>query len=235
MDTEQLISTRRPRESLPDRGRGAVAALVVGLSLAAWGVIADVVGYVENPLIQVVLVAGNASGPWVAGAFVIGAVAARSGAGPAMAAIWAATGLVVADVSYYLGQVAVGNRSTADSVERALLTWGLIAAGAGVVLGAAGALWARPDRHGDTVAAVALGVVSGLLVAEAVYVVPYELDLANLDRLGYALVGVIVAVALVRLVPIGARRWFVQTLVVVGVVGSLVAATVMQMINAAIR
>ena len=235
MATDLALATHSasaPRGALTT---SAAAAASVAVALAAWGVVADVVGDVDNPLVLMFLLGGNLPGPWALAAFVVGAVAARSGARPLIAAFWAAASLVLADGLYYAGQVVVGTRSSADAVVSAAVTWGVVAVAAGGALGVAGAVWARPDRHGGDAGAVGIGVVAAVLLAEAASIMPRDLDLGQLGRTAYALVDALVAVMLVRLVARGAWPRFVQTVVVLGAVGALAAAWVLQMINGAIR
>ena len=158
----------RPASATVSAAGPALAAAAIALALGGWGVAADLVGATESPIWQLFLLGGNLPGPWVVGAFVIGAVAGRSGLQPWSGAVLAAGALVVADGLYYVGLVALGARSTTDAVASAATVWGWVAVVAGVALGAAGAIWARPDRHGERTGAVAMGLVAAVLIAEAI-------------------------------------------------------------------
>ena len=226
------------RRAAPGVGHGSPPAQrsplpPIAVALGGWGVAADLVGATESPIWQLFLLGGNLPGPWVVGAFVIGAVAGRSGLQPWSGAVLAAGALVIADGLYYVGLVALGARSTTDAVASAATVWGWVAVVTGVALGAAGAIWARPDRHGERTGAVAMGMVAAVLIAEAI-VLARGLDVSDLGRTAYAALDVVVAVSLAAVVARGHRMTFGLTVLVLGLVGAIGAGPALDVIRLAI-
>lgn len=131
-------------------------ASLMGVALGLFSVLGDRLP-LDTPLIVLVALA-NAVGPWVVVAFLVGSGELTARAGAAMGAI----ALLVAVACYYLAaQLALG--SVFVDPQRATAVWGAVALLVGGPLGAAGATWAAGGRR----AAAAVGLLSGLLLAEA--------------------------------------------------------------------
>ena len=132
-------------------------AVLLGAGLGLFSAFGDRMP-IDTPLVVLVALA-NAVGPWVVVAFLAGAATrtARSGATLGAAA------LVMAVATYYVTSTLAYGSDFVDPV-RAIVVWGVVALVVGPPLGAAGATWAA----GGPLAAPAVGLLSGLLLAEAI-------------------------------------------------------------------
>jgi hypothetical protein len=135
------------------------AALLLGAALGVGSMFADSLP-IDTPLIVLVAL-GNAAGPWLAVAFVAGALQRDVRVGAAAGLL----SLAVAVGAYYVSYVIRWGERMPDP-ELPALVWLAVAAVAGPLLGAAGGAWAAADRR-HRIAGVA--VLAGALLAEAVY------------------------------------------------------------------
>lgn len=135
-----------------------VVALAVagGVGLGLFSVVAD-----RPDVPGVVRWLGNVPGPWVVLAFAIGALAGTRLGGAVAAAIALASGVM----SYYVYLYTSGARPWLDTVEHAMLVWGLVAVAAGAAFGWAGGSWRRGARWERVLAVASL---CGVLTGEAV-------------------------------------------------------------------
>lgn len=144
---------------------GFVVFLGIALGLLAWA--ADHVS--SDSALPLAAGLGNLPSHWLAAAFLMGVVSRHQPTG----AIWAALGLAIAVVVYYLAISVAGDRPGAD-LSGAARAWLLVAVAAGPVFGFAGATWIV-GRPGQRPLAVAL--LAGALIGEALYIFD-ELDVA---------------------------------------------------------
>ncbi|MPZ52925.1 MAG: hypothetical protein GEU79_09375 [Acidimicrobiia bacterium] len=196
-----------------------VTAGILAVTLGVVCIAADVIAPDATPLVRAALFAGVGPAPWALVAFLVGAVAGRSGGGMITGMFWGVGSLLAADAIYYLGHVYLGTRSMSDTLVRSALVWGIVAIIAGVGFGAAGSLWANGS---PSVAGIALALVASTLVVEAAYLggrtvletiqsgaIPPG---ADRGRLLFAVVEGLLGVTLVVLAPRGGRLSFAVTL-----------------------
>jgi hypothetical protein len=139
----------------------AIALGVVGRAAAGAGLIAHA-GPVAEPVTKLGPWIIALGAPWLAVAWVLGAIARRIALG-AVAGALALVGGTGAWYAFTLWQV---GRGALDYTVPVGLAWGVAALGAGAVFGAAGAVW----RSGGTDLTRALGVsvLAGCLIGEAI-------------------------------------------------------------------
>jgi hypothetical protein len=125
--------------------------LGIALGMFSWG---------ADGLPSVLGALGNAVGPWLAVAFTAGALQPGLGRGAAAGAI----GLLTAVVVYYAAGL-LSWPGVPQELVSIVVAWLAVAAAAGPLLGAAGAVWAAGTRW----APIALGILAGGLGAEAAY------------------------------------------------------------------
>src|SRR4051812_27238034 len=98
--------------------------------------------------------------PWLATAFVVGALVR----GRRRAPLAAAAALVVAVATYYLVMYAVVGHTSGGYALRMFVAWSLAAAPAGAAFGLLGAMWRRAEPRRSTLATAAM---SGAFAGEA--------------------------------------------------------------------
>lgn len=212
--------------ALTDRLRRLAAAVLLGVAVGIFSSRADLLP--PDTLLHVVVVMGNAVGPWVVVGFAAGAVqgALRSGAAGG------AVALCVGVATYYAAALLTwGNRAPAFLPALAAL-WLVVAAMSGGVVGAAGGGWKAggPFRlHGPI-------FLAGALLAEAAYQFVQVEGWRGIDvaRTGVQIAAIDTTVALVvPLVLLERGRWVRAYLgsAAVGGVGFLVLAAVESMIR----
>jgi hypothetical protein len=145
--------------------RGILIAVATGVALGTFSVLSDY--FLQNPW----AIAGNIAGIWVIVAFLVGAFAMT---GPARnGAIGGLVALLAADLAYYAGTSIAWDMVGLSRLLPGVIVWGAVSVLAGPTAGAAGAVWRGRSFRGRTdwwLAAVAIGVVAGPLVAEGLYV-----------------------------------------------------------------
>jgi hypothetical protein len=202
------------------------AAVLLGVGIGLFSSRADLLP--SDTLLHVVVVMGNAIGPWVAVGFAAGAMQGDLRRG----AVGGAVALCIGIVTYYGAAILTwGDRAPAFLPAIALL-WLVVAAAAGGGVGAAGGAWATKGSYRS----IGPIILAGALLAEATWqFVQVEgwhgLDLA---RTGVQ-IGAIDALAAI-LVPIllverGRRAVAYLASVAVGAVGCLVLAGVESVIR----
>ena len=159
-----IEATKRVRPSTPSGRSVFLAALLVGIALGVFSLLAD--GIVGGRLFTIL---GNLAAPWGLAAFFVGYRAAS----PRQGALVGALALVVGVATYYLGGAIRGY-----VVAEANVVWTAIALVAGPIMGLCGSLVSN-HRERPPVAAVA--APSAMLVAEAIFLVidrrPWLFDL----------------------------------------------------------
>jgi hypothetical protein len=131
-------------------------ALLLGIALGAFSLVGDLLP-ADTPLVVLVAMA-NAIGPWVAVAFVAGAI----GGSPRGGAIAGSLALAAGVLTYYMGVLVVWGAVLAEP-GRATVAWGAVAFVTGATVGAAGGAW---SDAGHRWRAPAVGALVGLLLAE---------------------------------------------------------------------
>ncbi len=186
-----------------------VAAAILAVALGLVCIAADVMSPDTDPLVRAAQFAGVGPAPWAVVAFLVGAVAARSGGGVVTGMFWAVGALLLADGIYYLGHVYLDSRALSEVLVRSALVWAAVAVGAGVGFGAAGALWSNST---PSVAGVALALLGATLVVEAAYLAGPDLGAlvggaedTAVDR-GRALFGAVEIIAALGLILLAPRR-----------------------------
>ena len=182
-----------------------------------------------DTLLHVVVVMGNAVGPWVAVAFAAGALQGE----PRRGAMGGAIALCAGVATYYgAALVTWGDRAPAFIPQLAAV-WLGVAAASGVVVGGAGGGWAANGRYRS------LGpiILAGALLAEAAYRFVQVEGWRGVDmtRTGFQIAAIDTVLAL--LVPLallerGRRRMAYLGSVAVGAAGFLVLAAVDSLIRA---
>jgi hypothetical protein len=135
------------------------AAVLLGVGIGLFSSRADLLP--ANTPLHVVVALGNAIGPWVAVAFVVGAIQAGSRQGSVGGAIALAVGVA----TYYLAALLTWGPGVPSFLPQLLVVWLLVALIAGLAMGAVGGEWAAKGDHRS------LGpmLLSGALLAEAAY------------------------------------------------------------------
>jgi uncharacterized protein DUF6518 len=149
---------------------GLGAAILLGVVLGALSVVGDFTTD-DGPAILLNALA-NAMGLWVVTSFVAGVAAGR----PLAGIVAGVTALGVAVVTYYLGAVVFWADRVPD-LRVTVVVWLVAGLAAGSIFGGAGGTWAGAERRWRP---VAVGLLSGGLLAEAAY---YANDLATCDCL----------------------------------------------------
>ena len=212
--------------SLPSPFRRLAIAALLGVAVGLFSSRADLLP--ADTLLHVVVVMGNAVGPWVAVGFAAGALQRD----PRLGAVGGAIALCAGVATYYAAALLTwGDRAPAFLPALALL-WLLVAAVSGGAVGAAGAGWASNGRHRS----VGPIVLCGALLAEAAYqLVQVEvwhgvdmtrtgIQIAAIDTLAAVLVPVL-------LLERGRRPTAYLASLAVGAVGFLVLAGVESVIR----
>jgi hypothetical protein len=150
----------RARAQAPRIAASLLTAMIVVLFAACGGILLGLFSAIadrpEAP--GVIRWLGNVPGPWVLLAFGIGAVAGSRVGGAVAAVVALASGVM----SYYLYSYTSGARPWLDTVEHAMLWWGLVAVAAGIPFGWAGGSWRRGAPWERVLAVAALcGVLAG--------------------------------------------------------------------------
>jgi len=209
------------------RFRRLAVAVLLGLGIGLFSSRADLLP--PDTLLHVIVVMGNAVGPWVAVGFAAGAIQRDVRRGTAGGAI----ALCIGVATYYGAAVLTwGDRAPAFLPALAGL-WLVVAAVAGGGVGAAGGAWASKGRYRS----IGPIVLAGALLAEALWQFVQVEGWHGLDigRTGVQIAGVdLLGAALVPLVLLGRGRRAAAYLgsVAVGVVGFLVLAGVESVIRA---
>jgi hypothetical protein len=141
------------------------SAILLGIALGAFSLVGDLLP-ADTPLVVLVAMA-NAIGPWLAVAFVAGAIGGspRGGAiggSPRGGAIAGSLALVAGVLTYYAGVQVVWGAALAEP-GRATVAWGAVALVTGATVGAAGGAWSDAAHRWRS---PAVGALVGLLLAE---------------------------------------------------------------------
>jgi hypothetical protein len=198
-----------------------VVAVLLGVAVGLFSSRADLLP--ADTLLHVVVVMGNAIGPWVVVAFAAGAIQREPRQGAAGGAIALCAGVL----TYYGAALLTwGNRAPAFVPALALM-WLVVAAASGAGVGAAGGAWASNTRHRS------LGpiILAGFLLAEAAYQFVQVQGWTGIDmaRTGIqiaAIDGVVAALAPLVLLERGRRMAAYLAIIGVGVVGFFLIAAV---------
>jgi hypothetical protein len=172
-----------------------LGAAAVGLAVGGSTLGLQAVPLPEVPVLAAVMAVLNNSGSaWSAAAFVACAVLPVRGWGAALAGTLVLLG---ADVGYYAAATVFLRDDVSATALRGPAAWGVVALVAGPVFGWAGATW---RRGGDPWwRPVALGLLGGIFVAEALY---------HLVVLRYRVEGAVAFVAGVALMLGLGRSWW---------------------------
>jgi hypothetical protein len=212
--------------AVTDPIRRLAVAVLLGLGIGLFSSRADVLP--ADTVLHVVVVMGNAVGPWVVVGFAAGAIQAR----PRSGAVGGAVALCVGVATYYGAALLTwGDRAPAELPALALV-WLAVAAASGAAVGAAGGGWSASGRHW------LLGpiILAGALLAEATYQFVQVEGWLGIDvaRTGVQIAAIDAVAAL--LVPIvllarGRRLPAYVSSAVVGAAGFLVLAMVESLIR----
>jgi hypothetical protein len=145
-------------------GRDAAVVAAAGVGLGALSVGSDY--FLHNPWALI----GNVAGTWFAVAFAVGAFVGTESV--RRGALGGLVALVIATLAYYVGTSLAWDIVEVDRLIPGALVWGAIALLAGPIAGAAGAVWRRRIFRGRAdwwLAAVAVGMLSAVLMAEGLY------------------------------------------------------------------
>lgn len=139
--------------------RRSSVAILLGVGVGLFSSRADLLP--ADTLLHVVVVMGNAVGPWVAVGFAAGAVQRDPGRG----ALGGVLGLCAGVATYYVAALLTWGDSAPTFLPALALVWLAVATASGVAIGAAGGGWAAGGRYR------LLGpiVLAGALLAEAAY------------------------------------------------------------------
>ncbi|HUP83009.1 MAG TPA: DUF6518 family protein [Candidatus Limnocylindria bacterium] len=144
--------------------RGLLIAVAAGVALGSFSVFSDY--FLSNPW----AIAGNVAGTWVVVAFLVGAFAMKGAARDG--ALGGLVALLAADIAYYVGTSVAWDMVGLSRLLPGVITWGVVSVVAGPIAGGAGAVWRRKSFRGRSdwwLAATAIGVLAGPLVAEGLY------------------------------------------------------------------
>ena len=146
---------------MPPNGslRRIAVAVLLGLGVGLFSSRADLLP--ADTLLHLVVVMGNAVGPWVAVGFAAGAIQGE----PRRGALGGAIALCVGVATYYGAALLTWGDRAPTFLPTLALLWLAVAAASGGVLGAAGGGWASNGRY-RTVGPI---VLAGALLAEAAY------------------------------------------------------------------
>jgi hypothetical protein len=145
--------------SPPSPLRRAAVVVVLGVGVGIFSSRADLLP--ADTLLHVVVVMGNAVGPWVAVGFAAGAVQRDARLGSVAGAI----ALCVGVATYYMAALLTWGDRAPTFLPVLALVWLLVAAVSGGGVGAAGGAWASHGRYRS----LGLIVLVGALLAEAAY------------------------------------------------------------------
>ena len=178
--------------------------------------------------LHVVVVMGNAIGPWVAVGFAAGAIQRD----PRHGALGGGIALCAGVATYYAAAFLTWGDRAPTSLPQIALLWLVVAAASGGAVGAAGGGWASDGRY-RSVGPIILG---GALLAEALYQFVQVEGWRGIDmaRTGFQIAAVdTIAALLVPLVLVEHRRRPVAYLgsVALGALGFLVLAGVESLIR----
>ena len=212
--------------ALTDRFRRRAVAVLLGVAVGIFSSRADLLP--ADTLLHVVVVMGNAVGPWVVVGFAAGAIQGELRRG----AVGSAVALCVGVATYYGAALLTwGDRAPAFLPALAAL-WLVVAALSGGIVGAAGGGWAASGRY----RLVGPVILAGALLAEATYQFVQVEGWLGIDvaRTGVQIAAIDATVAiLVPMVLLDRSRWSTAYLgsVAVGGVGFLVLAAVESLIR----
>jgi hypothetical protein len=139
--------------------RRLVVAVLLGMGVGLFSSRADLLP--ADTLLHVVVVMGNAVGPWVAVGFAAGAIQGE----PRPGAVGGAIALCIGVATYYGAALLTWGDRVPTILPSLALVWLLVAAASGGIVGAAGGGWASGGRYrlpGPI-------VLAGALLAEAAY------------------------------------------------------------------
>jgi hypothetical protein len=139
--------------------RRLTVAVLLGVGLGLFSSRADLLP--ADTLLHVVVVMGNAVGPWVAVGFAAGAIQDE----PRRGALGGALALCAGVATYYGAALLTWGERAPTFLPGLLLVWLIVAATSGGVVGAAGGGWAAGGRY----RLVGPIVLAGALLAEAAY------------------------------------------------------------------
>ena len=209
--------------------RRLVVALLLGVAVGFFSSRADLLP--ADSLLHVVVVMGNAVGPWVAVGFAAGAIQGELRRG----VVGGAVALCAGVATYYGAAQLTWGAHVPSFLSQLAVVWLVVAAAAGGGIGAAGGGWAAKGRY-RTAGPV---VLAGALLAEAAYQFVQVEGWRGVDiaRTGFQIATVdAVAALLVPLVLLERRRRPKAYLgsVAVGAAGFLVLAAVEALIRSLI-
>jgi hypothetical protein len=212
--------------SAPSPLRRLAAAVLLGLAVGLFSSRADLLP--ADTLLHVVVVMGNAVGPWAAVGFAAGAVQRDTRVG----ALGGAIALSVGVATYYLAALLTWGDHAPAFLPALAMLWLVVAAVSGGAFGAAGGQWASNARYRS----VGPIVLAGALLAEVAYqLVQVEAWLGiDVTRTGVQIAAIDALAAV--LVPVlllerGRRRTAYLGGAAVGAVGFLVLAGVESVIR----
>jgi hypothetical protein len=213
--------------AVTDPFRRIAAAVVLGLGVGLFSSRADLLP--ADTLLHVMVVMGNAVGPWVAVGFAAGAIQGE----PRRGAVGGAVALCMGVATYYgAGLLTWGGHAPAFLPALAAL-WLVVAAASGGIVGAAGGGWAANGRYRS------LGpiILAGALLAESAYQFVQVEGWRGIDvaRTGVQIAGIDALAAIlvpVALLERGRRPLAYVGSVAIGGAGFLALAAVESLIKA---
>jgi hypothetical protein len=212
--------------AVTDPFRRLAVAVLLGLGVGLFSSRADLLP--ADTLLHIVVVMGNAVGPWVAVGFAAGAIQGEARRG----ALAGAIALCVGVATYYGAALLTWGDRAPEILPALALVWLAVAAASGGVVGAAGGGWAANGRY----RLVGPVVLAGALLAEAAYQFVQVEGWLGIDvaRTGVQIAAIDTLAAL--LVPLvllerGRRPVAYLASIAVGGVGFLVLAAVESLIR----
>ena len=203
-----------------------VGALLLGVGVGLFSSRADLLP--ADTWLHVVVVMGNAIGPWVAVAFAAGAIQGD----PRRGALGGAIALCAGVATYYGAALLTWGDRAPSFLPQIALLWLVLAAASGAALGGSGGGWAANGRY----RAIGPVVLGGALLAEAAYQLVQVEGWRGVDmtRTGFQIAAIDFVVAL--LIPVvllerGSRSAAYVGSVAVGAVGFVVVAGVETLIR----